>query len=140
MTETQIEIIEDFAMLDQWQDKYEYIIQLGKELDAIPQDLLKEEDKIKGCQSNVWIVSDYNKEENKVYFKGESDALIVKGLVALVLKVYSGLSPKQIIETEPEFIKSIGLETHLSATRSNGLASMIKQIKHFAIAYNHLNN
>jgi cysteine desulfuration protein SufE len=140
MTETQIEIIEDFAMLDQWQDKYEYIIQLGKELDAIPQDLLKEEDKIKGCQSNVWIVSDFNKEENKVYFKGESDALIVKGLVALVLKVYSGLSPKQIIETEPEFIKSIGLETHLSATRSNGLASMIKQIKHFAIAYNHLNN
>ncbi len=133
INEIQDQIIEDFDLFDEWDDKYAYIIDLGKKLQSIDPKYKIEENIIKGCQSLVWMTSTFK--EGKVYFEGESDAIIVKGLVALLLKVLSGQPAEEIAKSDMYFIPKIGMEQHLSMTRSNGLASMVKQMKMHAIAY-----
>lgn len=131
--EQQDAIIEDFAFFSDWMDKYEYIIQLGKELPLIEEQYKTEENLIKGCQSRVWLHVD-NK-EGKLFFTGDSDAVITKGLVSMMIRVLSGHTPKEIADAEIYFIDAIGLRNHLSPTRSNGLLSMLKQIKLYALAF-----
>jgi cysteine desulfuration protein SufE len=131
--EEQDEIISDFEYLTNWDDKYEYIIQLGKELPLIDPQYKKEENLIKGCQSRVWLHAEYR--DGKLFFTADSDAIITKGLVSLIIKVLSGQTPKDIVEADVNFIDAIGLHSHLSPTRSNGLLSMLKQIKLYALAY-----
>ena len=133
INEIQDQIIEDFNLFDEWDEKYAYIIDLGKKLPGIDAKYKVEENIIKGCQSLVWMVSTYK--DGKVYFEGESDAIIVKGLVALLLKVLSGQPAEDIAKSEMYFIDKIGMQQHLSMTRSNGLASMVKQMKMHALAY-----
>ena len=131
--EVQQEIIEEFSVFEDWMDKYSYLIELGNELkDLDPKDK-NEQNLIKGCQSRVWLVAD--KVDGKINFRGESDAVIVKGLVALLLRVVSGRTPEEIIENDLHFIDDLGLKQHLSPTRSNGLLAMIKQIRLYAVAY-----
>ena len=131
--EVQKAIIEDFSVYDDWMDKYTYLIELGNELVPIDTVYKVDENLIRGCQSRVWLqqklVGDH------IIFEAESDALIVKGLVALLLKVFSNRTPQEILDSEPYFIDEIGLRQHLSPTRSNGLMAMIKQIKLYALAY-----
>ncbi|GAB3347422.1 SufE family protein [Arachidicoccus ginsenosidivorans] len=134
--QSQQEIIDEFEFLTDWMDKYEMIIQMGKELPEIDQQYKVPENLIKGCQSQVWLHADFK--EGKLFFSADSDALITKGLVALVVRVLSGHSPKEIIASDLHFVDDIGLKSHLSPTRSNGLLSMLKQIKHYAIAFNTL--
>jgi cysteine desulfuration protein SufE len=131
--EIEQEIIDDFLLFESWEEKYEYIIDLGKKLTPVEEKIKTEEYKIKGCQSSVWIHSTF--QDGKVLFEGDSDAIIVKGLVSLMIKVLSGQSPKDIVEAPLEFINSIGLSSHLAQTRSNGLRSMIKQMKMDAAVY-----
>ncbi|MGN6648374.1 MAG: SufE family protein [Cytophaga sp.] len=133
INEIQDQIIEDFDLFDEWDEKYAYIIDLGKKLPGLDAKYKVEENIIKGCQSLVWMVSTYK--DGKVYFEGESDAIIVKGLVALLLKVLSGQPAEDIAKSEMYFIDKIGMQQHLSMTRSNGLASMVKQMKMHALAY-----
>jgi cysteine desulfuration protein SufE len=120
-------LIEDFAMFENWEDKYEYLIDIGKKLKPLDPIYKKEELKIKGCQSSVWIHS--YQEDGKVFFEGDSDAIIVKGLVSMMIMVLSGQKPAEIVHAELGFINSIGLSSHLAQTRSNGLRAMIKQMK-----------
>ena len=129
----QDQIIEDFALFDDWMDKYEYIIQLGRELPLIDEKYITDENLIKGCQSKVWRHADY--ENGKLIFTADSDALITKGLESMVVQLLSGHSPKEISEANIYFINEIGLQNHLSPTRSNGVLSMLKQIKLYALAY-----
>jgi len=129
----QDQIIEDFELFDDWMEKYEYIIQLGKELPLIDEKYKTEDNLIRGCQSRVWLHADYK--DGKLFFTGDSDALITKGLVSMVVQVLSGHTPKEIADAEIYFIDAIGLRSHLSPTRSNGLLSMLKQMKMYAIAY-----
>jgi cysteine desulfuration protein SufE len=131
--EVQKEIISDFAVYEDWMDKYTYLIELGNELQPIDPAYKVDQNLIRGCQSRVWLQQ--RMEGDLLYFDAESDALIVKGLVALLMKVYSGRTPKEIIDAEPYFIDEIGLKQHLSPTRSNGLMAMVKQIKLYALAY-----
>ena len=131
--EIEQEIIDDFLLFESWEEKYEYIIDLGKKLKPVEEKIKTEEYKIKGCQSSVWIHSTF--QDGKVLFEGDSDAIIVKGLVSLMIKVLSGQSPKDIVEAPLEFINEIGLSSHLAQTRSNGLRSMIKQMKMDAAVY-----
>ncbi len=131
--ETQDEIIADFELFGDWMDKYEYIIQLGKELPMIDAQYKTEENLIKGCQSRVWMHAGIR--DGKLFFTADSDAVITKGLVSLVIKVLSGQTPAAIVESDLYFVDAIGLSSHLSPTRSNGLLSMIKQIKLYAFAY-----
>lgn len=131
--EKQDQIIEDFELFDDWMQKYEYIIQLGKDLPLISEEFKTEDNLIKGCQSRVWLHAAYT--DNKLHFTADSDALITKGLVSMVVYVLSGHAPKEIADAEIYFIDSIGLRNHLSPTRSNGLLSMLKQMKMYAIAY-----
>jgi cysteine desulfuration protein SufE len=132
--EEQMEIIADFEFLgDNWDDKYEYIIQLGKELPLIDPLYKKDENLIKGCQSRVWLHVDIR--DGKLIFTADSDAVITKGLISMLVKVLSGHTPKEIIDANITFIDTIGLSSHLSPTRSNGLLSMLKQIKMYAVAY-----
>jgi cysteine desulfuration protein SufE len=131
--ETQDEIIADFELFGDWMDKYEYIIQLGKELPMIDAKYKTEENLIKGCQSRVWMHAEIR--DGKLFFTADSDAVITKGLVSLVIKVLSGQTPAAIVESDLYFVDAIGLSSHLSPTRSNGLLSMIKQIKLYAFAY-----
>ena len=131
--EIEKEIIEDFSLFETWEEKYEYLIDLGKKLEPLDPKYKTEEFKIKGCQSSVWIHS--NLLDGKVFFQGDSDAIIVKGLVSLMIKVLSGQSPKEIAEAPLKFIDEIGLSSHLAQTRSNGLRSMIKQMKMDAAVY-----
>ena len=131
--EIEQEIIEDFSLFDSWDDRYEYIIDLGKKLPPLDDQYKIDENKIKGCQSTVWLIADYN--NGKVYYKAESDAVIVKGLVSLLIKVLSGQSPDSILEARLDFIKAIGMDTHLAPTRSNGLRAMVKQMKNYAMAF-----
>ena len=120
-------------MFEDWMDKYAYLIELGNELkDLDPKDK-NDQNLIKGCQSRVWLGSDLK--DGKIYFSGESDAVIVKGLVALLLRVASGRTPRELLENELHFVDDIGLKQHLSPTRSNGLLAMIKQIRLYAVAY-----
>lgn len=131
--EIQNEIVSDFELFDDWDDKYAYIIELGKKMPPMPEQYKTEENIVKGCQSKVWLHA-HNK-ENKVFFLGDSDALIVKGLVALLIKVLSGQTAEDIAQSNLFFLEKIGLQQHLSMTRANGLASMIKQMKAYGLAF-----
>ncbi|MCC2678840.1 MAG: regulator of cysteine desulfurase activity [Pseudobdellovibrio sp.] len=127
----------DFPVSDDWEKKYEKIIEYGKKWPGLEDQFKTEDLKVKGCQSQVWIKAELGPDK-KVYFKGDSDALIVRGLVAIALKVYSGEAPDVILKTEPVFLKEIGFDSGLSPSRSNGLYSMIKQIKYYATAFQYL--
>lgn len=129
----QDEIIEDFSYFNDWMEKYEHIIQIGKDLPLIEEQYKKEENLIKGCQSQVWLHATY--ENGNIYFTADSDAIITKGLVSLMIHVLSGHSPKEIANADIYFIDKIGLRSHLSPTRSNGLLSMLRQMKNYAIAF-----
>lgn len=130
--EIENQIIDEFANFDEWIDKYAYIIELGKECPPIAENDKTEANLIKGCQSRVWLSCSYD--DGKVYFKADSDAVITKGIITLLIRVYSGQTPQDILNNEPIFIDQIGLKEHLSPTRSNGLTSMLKQIKMYALA------
>jgi len=136
INEVQHEIVEEFSIYEDWMDKYSYLIELGNDLGNLDPKDKTDEYLIKGCQSRVWLISDFVDE--KIVFRGESDAVIVKGLVALLLRVVSGRTPEEIINNELFFIDEIGLKQHLSPTRSNGLLSMVKQIRLYAVAYNRI--
>ncbi len=129
----QEEIIDEFAMFDDWMQRYEYMIELGKSLPLIDEQYKTDENLIKGCQSKVWVHAELK--DNKIVFTADSDAIITKGIVAILIRVFSNQQPKDIIEANTNFIDEIGLKEHLSPTRANGLVSMIKQIKMYAIAY-----
>lgn len=131
--ETENEIVEEFALFDSWDDKYEYIIDLGKRLPPLEDQYKLDINKVKGCQSTVWLVADVK--EGKVFYKAESDAVIVKGLISMLIRVLSGHTPDEIINAKLDFINRIGMTTHLAQTRSNGLLSMVKQMKNFALAF-----
>lgn len=131
--EIEEEIIANFSMFDSWEDKYEYLIDLGKQLPPLEEMYKTTDHKIKGCQSSVWLIASY--EDGKVFFKADSDAMIVKGLVSMLIKVLSGQPPKAILEAKLEFLKEIGMFSHLAQTRSNGLLAMIKQMKNYALAF-----
>jgi cysteine desulfuration protein SufE len=133
MKETEAELIQEFEMFDDWMDKYNYIIELGKDLPMIDPQFKTEEFLISGCQSQVWLHPDMR--DGKLYFSADSDAIITKGIVNLLIRVLSGHTPQEILDNDLAYIDAIGLKNHLSPTRSNGLASMIKQIKLYALAY-----
>mmetsp|Transcript_23302 Transcript_23302/g.26984 ORF Transcript_23302/g.26984 Transcript_23302/m.26984 type:complete len:142 (+) Transcript_23302:34-459(+) len=130
--EIQEEIIDEFSMFDDWMERYEYIIELGKSLPIIDAQFKLDENLIKGCQSKVWLYSELNNDTIK--YTADSDAILTKGIVALLLRVFSDQKPKDILSAETNFIDEIGLKEHLSPTRANGLVSMVKQIKMYAIA------
>ncbi len=134
--EIQQEIIEEFSVYEDWMDKYAYLIELGNELENLDPEEKNDQNLIKGCQSRVWLTAE--KSNGKIYFKGESDAVIVKGLIALLLRVVSGRTPQEIMDNDLHFINDLGLKQHLSPTRSNGLVAMMKQIKLYAVAYNRM--
>ena len=131
--EIEQQIIDEFANFDEWIDKYAYIIDLGKECPVIDEKDKTEANLIKGCQSRVWVSCEYH--DGKVFFKADSDAVITTGIISLLIRVYSGQTPQDILGNEPVFIDQIGLKEHLSPTRSNGLTSMLKQIKMYALAF-----
>lgn len=131
--EKQEDVIEEFALFDDWMDKYEHIIEIGKDLPLIDDKYKIDDNLIKGCQSRVWLHAELL--DGKLTFTADSDAIITKGIIGLVIRVFSGHTPKEIAETELFFINQIGLQEHLSPTRSNGLLSMLKQIKMYAIAF-----
>jgi cysteine desulfuration protein SufE len=126
------EIIDDFSIYDDWMEKYEYIIELGKDLPLIDSKYKTDENLIKGCQSQVWLYAE--KKDGKIYFTADADAVIAKGIIALLVQTLSGETPENIINAKLDFIKEIGLQEHLSPTRSNGLVSMVKQMKMYALA------
>lgn len=130
--EIQEEIIDEFNLFDDWMERYEYIIELGRSLPIIDQQYKLDENIIKGCQSKVWLHSEMN--HTKIDFTADSDAILTKGLVALLLRVFSNQTPEDILKADTLFIDEIGLKEHLSPTRANGLVSMLKQIKLYAIA------
>ena len=132
--EIENEIVEEFAIFTDWMDKYEYIIELGKNVPVIEEKEKTEENLIKGCQSRVWLSCKV--EDGKLWFAADSDAIITKGIISLLIRVYNGQAPADILANELEFISKIGLQENLSPTRANGLVSMIKQIKIYAMAYN----
>jgi cysteine desulfuration protein SufE len=131
--EIQNEIIDEFSMFDDWMQRYEYMIELGKSLPLIDDQYKTEDNIIKGCQSKVWVHAEMK--NDKVVFTADSDAIITKGIIAILIRVFSNQHPKDIIEADSNFIDEIGLKEHLSPTRANGLVSMIKQIKMYALAY-----
>lgn len=131
--EKQDRIVRQFELLGDWPERYKYIIKQGQKLDPLDEEYKVEENLVRGCQSQVWLVTEQN--DDKIIFKADSDAAITKGLVAMLVNFYSGESPDTILKTDPEFIEKIGMQQHLSPTRSNGLASMVKQMKIYAMAY-----
>ncbi len=140
--EIEKEIAEEFSLFDSWDDKYEYIIDLGKKLPPLEDQHKIDENRVRGCQSTVWLVAGYRDAgpddpvgRGKVFYKAESDAVIVKGLISMLIRVLSGQSPDNIIQAKLNFIQQIGMTTHLAQTRSNGLLAMVKQMKNFALAY-----
>lgn len=135
--ERQNKIIQDFSALQNWEDRYKKIIDLGKSLPSMPEELKTEQNIVKGCQSQVWLSAKLS-DEGKIELLGDSDALIVKGLVGLLLAVYSGATPSEILMTPPEFLKALGFEGNLSPSRANGLHSMLKQIKLYATAFDYV--
>jgi cysteine desulfuration protein SufE len=134
INEKQDELIADFELFDDWESKYEYIIDLGKQLPPLDEQYKNEDNIIKGCQSRVWLHA-YLNDANALVFEADSDAIIVRGLVSMLVRVLSGHSPETIAGTNLYFMERIGLHQHLAQTRSNGLASMVKQMKAYAIAY-----
>ena len=133
INEQQDAVIEEFSEIDDWMDKYQMLIDLGNELDVLKEQYKTQENLIEGCQSRVWIQCDY--QQRKLLSTADSDALIVKGIIALLLQVLSGHTPKETLQCDLYFIDRIGLREHLSPTRSNGLLAMIKRIKAYALAY-----
>ena len=133
INERQDEVIEEFETFEDWMDKYEYLISLGKELPLIDEQKKIDENIIKGCQSRVWLAAELD--NDKVQFTADSDAIITKGIISLMIRVLTDSSPQEILETELYFIDKVGLKQHLSPTRSNGLVSMVKQMKMYAIAF-----
>ena len=133
INELQDEIIEEFSEFDDWMDKYQLLIDLGNSLEPLPEEYKTESNLIDGCQSRVWLQADYV--DGKVELTAESDALIVKGIIALLIRVLSGQTPEDILDSELYFIDEIGLKDHLSPTRSNGLLAMVKQIRMYALAF-----
>ena len=131
--EIQDGIIVEFNDFDDWLDRYQLLIDLGSEQESLPDEFKTDNNLIEGCQSRVWLQADYV--DGKVFFRAESDALIVKGIVSLLIKVYSGRTPDEILDNEPYFVEAIGLKEHLSPTRSNGLLAMIKQMKLYALVF-----
>jgi len=131
--EIENEIVEEFSLFDSWDDKYEYIIDLGKKLTPLEDQYKLDINKVKGCQSTVWLVADFR--DGKIFYKAESDAVIVKGLISMLIRVLSGHRPDEIIDAKLDFIKQIGMTTHLAQTRSNGLLAMVRQMKNFALAF-----
>ena len=131
--ELQDEVIEDFVGLDDWMDRYQLLIDLGEEQEALPESDKDDQNLIDGCQSRVWLVCD--EKDGVLYFRAESDALIVKGIVALLVRVLTGHTPQEILDADLYFIDEIGLREHLSPTRSNGLLAMVKQMRMYALAY-----
>ena len=129
----QKEIIDEFEMFDTWMDKYEYLIELGKDLPLIKDEYKKEENLIKGCQSRVWLHAEFS--NNKVSYFADSDAIITKGIIALLIRVLNNQTAENIYNTKLEFINAIGLTNHLSPTRANGLLEMVKQMKTYAYAF-----
>ena len=129
----QTEIIDEFSMFDDWEERYQYMIDLGKDLPLIDSKFKTDEFIIKGCQSKVWVHAGL--EEDKVVFTADSDAIITKGIIAILIRVFSNQKPSDIIEANTDFINDIGLKEHLSPTRANGLVSMIKQLKMYALVY-----
>lgn len=132
INEIQDELIEEFSLFTDWMEKYEYIIQMGKEVNLIDEQYKTEDNLIRGCQSRVWLHADYK--DGKVIFTADSDAIITKGLVSMVVRVLSDHTPAEIANAELYFVDKVGLREHLSITRSNGLLSMIKQMKMYAVA------
>ncbi len=132
IAQKQIELIEEFAMFPSWMEKYEYIIELGKDLQTLPEELKNDDHLIKGCQSRVWISASKNA-DGTLHFEADSDAIITKGMVSLIVRIFEGEKGQDIVEAPMEFLKEIGLMENLSPTRSNGLAAMIKQIKTYGL-------
>ena len=133
INEIQDEIIEEFADLDDWMDRYQLLIDMGSEQEPLPDSDKVEQNLIDGCQSRVWLVCD--EKEGRLYFRAESDALVVKGIVTLLIRVLSGHTPDEILDADLYFIEKIGLREHLSPTRSNGLLAMLKQMRAYAMAF-----
>lgn len=133
INEIQDEIIEEFSSLDDWMDRYQLLIDMGGETEPLPDSDKVEQNLIDGCQSRVWLVCD--EKEGRLYFRAESDALIVKGIVTLLIRVLSGHTPDEILDADLYFIEKIGLREHLSPTRSNGLLAMLKQMRAYAMAF-----
>ena len=131
--EQQDTIIEEFSFFTDWTEKYEYIIDLGKRLPTLDDQYKKDENRVRGCQSTVWLTADY--ENGKIFYKADSDAVIVKGLISMLIRVLSGQEPDKIINANLDFIKEIGMMSHLAQTRANGLLAMVKQMKNYALAY-----
>jgi cysteine desulfuration protein SufE len=135
--EIQDDIIDEFSMFDDWMQRYEYIIELGKNLPLIQEEFKTEENIIKGCQSKVWLQGE--QKDDTVVFTADSDAILTKGIIAILIRVFSNQKPADILEADMDFIDAIGLKEHLSPTRANGLVSMIKNIKMYALAFNSKN-
>ncbi len=131
--EKQKKLVEEFAFLDDWEQKYEYIIDLGKELKGLPDDKKNDDNLIKGCQSKVWIDADYK--DGKLYFNADSDGILPKGIVSMLVSIYSGHPVEEILDSDFKFIEEIGLQEFLSPSRANGLMAMTKQIKFYAVAF-----
>lgn len=138
IVERQKQIVAEFQSLTDWEDRYKKLIEIGKALPDFPDSKKLEDFKVKGCQSQVWIHA--RLEDGRVVFEADSDALLVRGLVALLLRVYSNSTPAEILATPPDFVKEIGLESKLSPSRANGLFSMIKQIQFYAVAFQAMAN
>ena len=133
ISEIEDEIVEEFGLFENWEDRYEYLIDMGKKLPALPDEDKKDENRIRGCQSTVWMASELK--EGRVLYRADSDAMIVKGLISMLIRVLSAQKPEDIMKAELGFIDRIGMSTHLAQTRSNGLRSMIKQMKLDAMAW-----
>lgn len=131
--ETEKEIVESFSLFDSWDDKYEYIIDLGKKLPLLDESAKTDNNRVRGCQSTVWLTASY--QNSRIFFKADSDAIIVKGLISMLVQVLSGHTPDEILDAKLAFIQDIGMTTHLAQTRSNGLLSMVKQMKNYALAF-----
>jgi cysteine desulfuration protein SufE len=131
--EKQEQLVKEFGEFTNWEEKYQQVIKMGRDLPSLPEEYHSDKYKISGCQSQLWINAKL--EDGKIFFEADSDAMIVKGLVAILIKVYSGESPDEILNNPPNFLKEIGIDNHLSPTRKNGLGSMIKQIQMFAVAF-----
>ena len=131
--EIQDAIVDEFSMFDDWMQRYEYIIELGKTLPLIDEQYKTEDNIIKGCQSKVWVHGEQN--DNKIVFTADSDAILTKGIIAILIRTFSNQNPTDILDANTDFIDEIGLKEHLSPTRANGLVSMIKQIKMYALAF-----
>lgn len=133
IVETENEIVEEFSLFDTWDEKYEYIIDLGKKLPELEEQHKIDDNRVRGCQSTVWLVAE--KRDGKIFFKADSDSVIVKGLISMLIRVLSGHTPDEIIDAKLGFIQQIGMTTHLAQTRSNGLLAMVKQMKNYSLAY-----